>query len=359
MSDVRAMVLTGPNQIEERRFPRPETDEDSALLRIEASGICGTDYESLSGEYAREYPLILGHEPLGVIEEIGDRAAARWGVEAGDRVVVQPNHGCGACRRCNDGARCNFVDGGYGSTPAAVAPALWGRVRRAHVPGARLEATPGAGRVAAPPRGAGEPDRRRLRLGRPRRRAAGRRPHRHPRRGPARGSPRPSPPATPGPTSSPSRASRATSTSSRSPASSARTRTIDVDAEDPVSAVLERTDGEGVDVVVDLTPYSTEPVVQGIEMLRPGGTMVLAGLKGTHRVAEFDSDAIIRQEANVRGVRGVDRESFVRALRLIASGRYPVERMHTHEFPLEDVERGIRTLSGETGEPAISITVEP
>lgn len=123
--------------------------------------------------------------------------------------------------------------------------------------------------------------------------------------------------------------------------------------------MLERTDGEGVDVVVDLTPYSTEPVVQGIEMLRPGGTMVLAGLKGTHRVAEFDSDAIIRHEANVRGVRGVDRESFVRALRLIASGRYPVERMHTHEFPLEDVERGIRTLSGETGEPAISITVEP
>ena len=130
MSDVRAMVLTGPNQIELRRFPRPETDEDSALLRIEASGICGTDYESLSGEYSREYPVILGHEPLGVIEEIGDRAAARWGVEAGDRVVVQPNHGCGACRRCNDGARCNLVEGGYGSTPAAVAPqAYWSRER--------------------------------------------------------------------------------------------------------------------------------------------------------------------------------------------------------------------------------------
>ena len=135
--------------------------------------------------------------------------------------------------------------------------------------------------------------------------------------------------------------------------------TIDVDAEDPVAAVLDRTDGEGVDIVVDLTPYATEPVVQGIELLRPGGTLVLAGLKGTHRVAEFDSDAIIRHEANVRGVRGVDRESFVRALRLIASGRYPLERMHTHEFPLEELERAIRTLSGETGEPAISITVEP
>ena len=73
-----------------------------ALLRIEASGICGTDYEWLSGEYSlagsdRPYPLILGHEPLGTIEQIGDGAARRWGVRVGDRVVVQPNHGCGSC----------------------------------------------------------------------------------------------------------------------------------------------------------------------------------------------------------------------------------------------------------------------
>ena len=68
MSDVRAMVLTAPNQIELQRFPKPDIGEDDALLRIEASGICGTDYESLSGEYARSYPVILGHEPLGTIE---------------------------------------------------------------------------------------------------------------------------------------------------------------------------------------------------------------------------------------------------------------------------------------------------
>ncbi|MYB41405.1 MAG: alcohol dehydrogenase catalytic domain-containing protein [Chloroflexi bacterium] len=358
MSDVRAMVLTGPNQIEQQRFPRPETDEDSALLRIEASGICGTDYESLSGEYSREYPVILGHEPLGVIEEIGERAAARWGVTVGDRVVVQPNHGCGACRRCNDGARCNLVDGGYGSTPAAVAPALWGGFAEyMHLArGSKLHKVPDglplhlaalanpiaagfgwavrAGRLQAGDRiailGAGQ-------------------------RGLAS-------------TVAASHAGAdfiAVTGLARDEHKLALARqlgahaTINVDAEDPVDAVLERTDGEGVDVVVDLTPYSTEPVVQGIEMLRPGGTMVLAGLKGTHRVAEFDSDAIIRHEANVRGVRGVGRESFVRALRLIASGRYPVQRMHTHEFPLEEVERGIRTLSGETGEPAISITVEP
>ncbi|MYA20781.1 MAG: alcohol dehydrogenase catalytic domain-containing protein [Chloroflexi bacterium] len=223
MSDVRAMVLTGPNQIEERRFPRPETDEDSALLRIEASGICGTDYESLSGEYAREYPLILGHEPLGVIEEIGDRAAARWGVEAGDRVVVQPNHGCGACRRCNDGARCNFVDGGYGSTPAAVAPALWGGFAE-HMylaRGSKLHRVPdglplhlaalanpiAAGFGWAVRAGGLQAGDRIAILG------AGQ-----------RGLASTVAVATVGRTSSPSRASRATSTSSRSPASSARTR---------------------------------------------------------------------------------------------------------------------------------------
>ena len=358
MSDVRAMVLTGPNQIELQHFPRPEVDEDSALLRIEAGGICGTDYESLSGEYSRAYPVILGHEPLGVIEEIGDRAAARWGVTVGDRVIVQPNHGCGACRRCNNGARCPLVDGGYGSTPVAVAPSLWGGFAEYMylARGSKLHKVPpevslhlaaltnpiAAGFGWAVRAGGLQAGDRIAVLGAGQRGLAA--------------------------TVAAHHAGAdfiAVTGLARDEHKLALARqfganaTINVDAEDPVDAVLDRTDGEGVDVVVDLTPYATQPVVQGIEMLRPGGTMVLAGLKGTHRVAEFDSDSIIRHEANVRGVRGVDRESFVRALRLIASGRYPLERMHTHEFPLEELDRAIRTLSGETGEPAISITVEP
>ena len=362
MTDVRAMVLTAPNQIELQRFPKPDVGEDEALLRIEASGICGTDYEWLSGEYSlggeSAYPLILGHEPLGTIEQIGDRAAERWDVRAGDRVVVEPAHGCGACGRCIDGERCDNVAGGYGSTSTRIEPSLWGgyaeylylaRGSRLHkvspeIPlrvaaltnpiaagfgwAVRAGGLQAGGRIAI--LGAGQ-------------------------RGLAC-------------TVAAHHAGAdfiAVTGLARDEHKLALARefgadaTINVEAEDPVRAVIERTDGVGVDVVVDLTPYATEPVMQGIEMLRVGGTMVLAGLKGSNRVADFDIDAVVRKEANLRGVRGLDRESYTRALRLIASGRYPLERMHTHDFPLQELERAIRTLSGEIGEPAISITVEP
>ena len=358
MTDVRAMVLTAPNQIELQRFPKPEVGEDDALLRVEASGICGTDYETLSGEYARGYPIILGHEPLGTIEQIGDRAAERWGVRAGDRVVVQPSHGCGACRHCIDGERCELVAGGYGSTSTAVAPALWGgyaeylylaRGSRLHkVPPelpirlAALTNPVAAGFSWAVRAGGLQAGDRIAILGAGQRGLASTVAARHAGAEFI---------AVTGLAHDEHKLALAQELGADA--------TIDVEAQDPVAAVLEQTDGQGVDVVVDLTPYATEPVVQAIEMLRTGGTIVLAGLKGSHRIAQFDSDAIIRHQATVKGVRGVERESFVRALRLIASGRYPLERMHTHEFGLEDVERAIRTLSGETGEPSISITIEP
>lgn len=358
MTDIRAMVLTAPNQIELQRFPAPAIDEDSALLRIEACGICGTDYESLSGEYPRANAVILGHEPLGTIEQIGSQAAQRWDVHVGDRVVVQPNHGCGACRRCNDGKRCQLVPGGYGSTPITVAPALWGGYAEYMylARGSKLHKVPqdvsiqlaaltnpiAAGFGWAIQAGGLKAGDRIAVLG------AG-------QRGLAC-------------TVAAHHAGAdfiAITGLARDEHKLALARefgantTINVDAENPVTTVLDHTNGEGVDVVVDLTPYATEPVVQGIEMLRPGGTIVLAGLKGSHRIPEFDPGTIIRHEAVVKGVRGVDRESFARAMHLIASKRYPLEQMHTHEFPLEEAERAIRTLSGETGEPAISITLEP
>ena len=77
---VRAVVQTGPRQIEMREYPRPVIGpEDGALLRVEACGICGSDVEQYKGAMGtRGLPMIPGHEPLGIIEEISesDRRAA-------------------------------------------------------------------------------------------------------------------------------------------------------------------------------------------------------------------------------------------------------------------------------------------
>ena len=64
----RAIVQTGPRQLELRELPIPDIDDDSALLRVEACGICGSDVEQYTGTIPVSWPLIPGHEPLGIIE---------------------------------------------------------------------------------------------------------------------------------------------------------------------------------------------------------------------------------------------------------------------------------------------------
>jgi hypothetical protein len=121
-------------------FPRPSIGADDALLRIEACGICGSDYEQYEGaapstEDYTQFPVIPGHEPLGVIEEIGARARERWGVAEGDRVAVRSGYGCGRCAACArfDTRACRTRGGTYGYTDVAQAALSLGRVRGAHV----------------------------------------------------------------------------------------------------------------------------------------------------------------------------------------------------------------------------------
>ena len=72
-----AMVQTGPRKIERMDLPVPDITDYTALLRIEACGICGSDYEQYEGVLNMPMPVVPGHEPLGVIEAIGDEAAKR------------------------------------------------------------------------------------------------------------------------------------------------------------------------------------------------------------------------------------------------------------------------------------------
>ena len=126
----RAIVQTAPRQLELRELPIPEIDDDSALLRVEACGICGSDVEQYTGTLPVRLPVIPGHEPLGIIETIGDRAAKRWGVNAGDRVAVETLIPCGHCHACIEGRYqvCRGRGGmfGYAYVPLSHPPGLWG-----------------------------------------------------------------------------------------------------------------------------------------------------------------------------------------------------------------------------------------
>ncbi len=77
---VRAVAMTAPGQTEMRTYPYPTMDHDSAILKVDMAGICGTDRHIYKGEATELrgksiFPYVGGHEVIGTIEEIGDNAA--------------------------------------------------------------------------------------------------------------------------------------------------------------------------------------------------------------------------------------------------------------------------------------------
>jgi threonine dehydrogenase-like Zn-dependent dehydrogenase len=342
-----AMVQTAPRVLEPRDLPIPEIGADDALLRVEACGICGSDYEQFEGLLRTPMPVVPGHEPLGVIEKIGDAAAARWGVDVGDRVAVETMLSCRFCPACLAGryhlCRSRRI---YSYVPLSEPPGLWGayaeylylapnaivhKVDPALAPEIAVMFNPlGAGfrwAVEMPGTGPGdtvailgpgqrglacvlacgeagagkvivtglEADRRKLELAR----------------------------------------------------ELGADHTIDVENEDAKERIRELTDGRGADVVIDVSSYSTTPVREALDYVAPGGTVVLAGVKGFKPIPEFVSDKIVLKEIRILGAIGVTSTGYESAIRLIESRRHPLEKLHTHDFALGEAELAIRTLARE------------
>jgi threonine dehydrogenase-like Zn-dependent dehydrogenase len=105
-----AATLVEPGRYELREFPLPEPGPGCVLVKIQVSGICGTDkhtYQGFSTQYGErklEFPLIQGHENVGTIAAIGGdgRYTDFEGIplQVGDRVVVGANVSCGYCYYC-------------------------------------------------------------------------------------------------------------------------------------------------------------------------------------------------------------------------------------------------------------------
>src|SRR6202166_738149 len=109
---MKALVFRGPNQIalEQVLIPRPGPGE--AVIRVTLTTICGTDLHILKGEYPVRPGLVIGHEPVGVIHELG---VGLSGYEVGDRVLVGAITPCGQCNYCLGGdlAQCGGPIGGW------------------------------------------------------------------------------------------------------------------------------------------------------------------------------------------------------------------------------------------------------
>ncbi|HKR58951.1 MAG TPA: alcohol dehydrogenase catalytic domain-containing protein [Pyrinomonadaceae bacterium] len=110
MNRMKANVFHGKNDIRIEEVERPRAGVGDALIRITLTTICGTDLHILRGEYPVKSGLIIGHEPVGVIEELGPGLT---GYSVGDRVLVGAITPCGQCRAClsNQLSQCGHGEG--------------------------------------------------------------------------------------------------------------------------------------------------------------------------------------------------------------------------------------------------------
>ncbi|CAJ37392.1 glutathione-independent formaldehyde dehydrogenase [Methanocella arvoryzae] len=98
---MEAVVYTGPGSVAVKDIPRPQIEHPTdVILRLTSSAICGSDLHMYDGHTDAQPGLVFGHEPMGIVEEVGD--AVRL-VKEGDRVVVPFNIACGVCFNCERG----------------------------------------------------------------------------------------------------------------------------------------------------------------------------------------------------------------------------------------------------------------
>lgn len=358
----KAMVQTGVGRLEMREFPIPEIADDTALLRVEACGICGSDHEQLSGNFpTAAIPAVPGHEPLGRIAAIGPVAARRWGVAVGDRVAVEPLLPCHECPICRGGhyERCPDLTL-YSFVSIDEPPALWGgyaeylhldprtilhRVDPVLPPEIAVLFNP----LASGFRWAVEIPRTTIGdhvviLGPGQRGLA---------------------------SVIAARMAGATTVTVTGLAADdhklALARRFGADhtiavtsPEDTVAQVMDATDGHGADVVVDTTPRAFEPIVTAVDFAAPGARFVLAGTKGHRPVEGLSLDLLIRKEITMTGARGVTSPSYRAAIHALETLDLPFAEMQTHTYPLADAEHAIRALAGEVpGERPIHVCLLP
>jgi alcohol dehydrogenase len=345
----RAAVLEGPEQLAIREYPLPGIGPDDALLRIEMTGVCGTDWKYFSGKLSVPYPIILGHEILGRIAEIGVRAADRYRVRVGDRVLVEGSVPCWSCGRCRSGEY-RFCERrrGYGTlTPTTVEPHLWGAMSEYLylAPGSIVHPVspdvPAGTAVAAALLANGIEwlrDRGNVTLGDdvviqgcgPQGLAATVIARESGARrvivtGLARDTAR-------------------LDLARRMGAS----HTITADQEDVEDRVRDITAGRMADVCLDVSG-STAATPISIRLVRALGIVVMAGLAGKDAISPMALDHLVWNEIRMQGVYVKGERAYSKAIDFIETraAEYPVHEIVSHTWPLDRAEEAIRAAAGQ------------
>jgi threonine dehydrogenase-like Zn-dependent dehydrogenase len=357
----RALVQVGPNELDLREFPLPTVGDDDGLLRVERCGLCGTDVEQVHGDLPWVPNLVIpGHEPVGTIHAVGKNAAERWGVKPGDRVVVEAFVPCRQCEYCAEGMFSSCAKQiSLGFVPISQEPALYGGFaeylylppnatlhKMSHdVP---LDIAPfynaltcgvdwvtDAGGVTLGSTvvilGSG-----------PRGIACG----------------------------LVAKAVGAETvimtglTSDAHKLAIARElgidATIDIQQEDLVAWVTELTGGRLADVVIDVVPGVASTITDAIEIVKPRGTIVLAGMKGENSVPDLRSDQIVLKSITIKGVRGKRSSSYPLAISILESKKFPLERLEPRTYALKDAFQAIQDQAGHgTGPSSLCVSIAP
>ena len=312
---MKAAVLHGPRDLRVESAPAPEPGAGEVLVNVTLAGLCGTDYRIWMGKRPVHYPRIMGHELVG-------RLAA-----TGERVVIEPNFSCGQCPLCQEGNR-NLclartavgidVDGGFAELVRVPSQCCWPVPANAAdedlllteplavVVRAVNRGAPNAGETAAVV-GAGTLGLLALQVLR------------------ARGA----------------RVLVVSRTHRRLDLARALgAEEIHTLSDGPLDAAACRfSRREGVDLVVE-TAGAAEAVTQALELVRPGGRVVLTGLPHEPtRVAFF---SVVRREVTLVGSM-IYRDEFPEALRLVASGAVKTRPLVTHQFKLDAIDDAFRT----------------
>ena len=350
---VLAAVRTAPGTTELREIPLPELPDDGALMKVEVAGICGTDVKMYAHPVIHA-PVIMGHENVGTIVRAGPGfvehyvacnrcawcrageyrhcAATDWRTNPDARrygytSAEHPYHlwggfaqymylpwnavlhrlpdtvtdaEAGIVTPLSNGVEWALNDGGVGfmSTVLVMGPGQQGlsQVVACRQAGAALVIVTGTTRDAA-----------RLELAR----------------------------------------------------TLGADHVVDVDDEDPLARVRELTGGEGVDVVIDCTAGGgTAPILLGIDALRRrAGTIVVQGELAAFPA--FPLKQVTEKAITIRSARGHGYRAVELAIEQLASKRFPLHLLTTHEFGLADVDRAIRAVGGEVEEDVVHVSLLP
>ena len=337
----------------------PEIADDSALLKMEVAGICGTDVKMYK-EPLRDGPVIMGHENIGYIAKAGREFTRRKGFKEGDLVFVEHYVACFKCEWCHRGEyrhcentdwRSNPDGRRYGYTTSNNPPHLWGgfaeyvylpwnavvhKVPDGVTPELAGLVTPMANGIEWSLFDGGVGYDSVVLIQGPGQQGLSQ-------------------------TVICKQAGAALIIVTGTSKDAARMEVakqlgadyvIDVQKEDPLARIMEITGGKGVDVVLDCTAGAgTFPVMLGIEaMKRKGGTMVVQGEMGDF--PNFPIGKMTVKFITLKSARGHSYRACEYALKQLASKRFPLEKVTTHKFALKDVDLAIRSV-GNAGVPDV------